>query len=380
MKRENEKKFTLLRDARTLLPFCALLTLLCLALASTHLPPRAIAAQEKLNAESTTGTEITSLPAPTPKPSPDSDEEEMQDDVLRVETDLVNVLFTAIDKERRFITTLRREDIRVLEDNKPQEIAFFQRETDLPLSLAILIDVSRSQERTLPDEKTAGIAFIDTVLRPEKDQVSVISFMGEAKVEQFLTNDLNKLRSAINRVKVDRAPDNFDCNNDKAQIPPNKDPRCMTNVWDAIWATVDKVLSQTSERTRRAIILLSDGDDTNSKMKRQEAIDFALKFNTVIYSIGIGDEERYHLEKKALRDLSEKTGGRVFFPEDEEDLAQAFAQIQQELRSQYLVAYSPLNKKRDGTFRQVEVEIINKALTKQKLQLLYRPGYYARKN
>lgn len=298
------------------------------------------------------------------------------DDVVRVDTDLANILLTAIDKDKRFITTLRREDVRVLEDNVAQSVSIFERETDLPLTLAILIDTSRSETRPLSDEKIAAHTFIDSVIRPDRDQAAIISFTGEAVLQQPLTNDTEKLRAAIERVEIDLPPDNPDC---EGNVSIEREPRCWTGVWDALWVTVNEVLSQTPERTRRAIILLSDGDDTSSTTKKQEAIDFAVKNNVVIYSIGIGDPEEYKIDDDALRKVSEKTGGRAFFPPDKPALNASFAQIQQELRSQYLIAYQPANRKRDGSFRQVRVEIINPELRKQKLRLLYRQGYYARK-
>jgi len=298
------------------------------------------------------------------------------DEVVRVDTELANILLTAMDKDRRFITTLKREDVRVLEDNVPQELSIFERETELPLTLTILIDTSRSQERTLPDEKIAARTFIDSVLRPDKDQASIISFTGEAVLQEPLTNDLDKLRSAVERVTIEFPVGSPECGEN---VSSEREPRCYTGVWDALWVTTNEVLSQTPERTRRAIILLSDGDDTSSTTKRQEAIDFAVKNNIVIYSIGIGDDEEYEIADDALRKVSEKTGGRAFFPQDKRELEAAFAQIQTELRSQYLVAYQPANRKRDGSFRQVRIEIVNPELRKQKLRLLYRQGYYARK-
>jgi Ca-activated chloride channel homolog len=299
------------------------------------------------------------------------------DDVVRVNTDLTNILLTAIDKERRFVTTLRREDLRVTENGTAQEISTFERETNLPLSLAILIDTSRSQERTLPEEKSAALAFVDTVIRPEKDAAALISFDGEATVEQPLTNAVARLHGVIDKVKVELPPDNPQCKYNVGATPVDEDPRCWTAVWDSVWATVKEVLAQTPARTRRAIILLSDGDDTSSRTKKEEAIELAVKANVVVYSIGIGDPELYRLDKGALRKLSEQTGGRAFFPQDETELRAAFAQIQDELRSQYLVAYSSTNKARDGSYRQVRIEVVNPQLRKQKLSLLYRQGYYA---
>ncbi|HKR02476.1 MAG TPA: VWA domain-containing protein [Pyrinomonadaceae bacterium] len=299
------------------------------------------------------------------------------DEVVRVDTELANILLTAIDKDRRFVTTLRQEDVRVLEDNVPQELSIFQRETDSPLTLAILIDTSRSQTAILPNEKSAARAFIDAVVRPDRDQSSIISFTGEAVLEQPLTNEVAKLRGAIERVKTELLPGDPLC---EGNVSTEREPRCWTGVWDAVWVTVDQVLSQTPEQARRAIIILTDGDDTSSQTNKQEAIDFALRHNVVVYSIGMRDEEfpDGKMDRGALRKVSEKTGGRAFFPKDESELRAAFAQIQQELRSQYLIAYRPANTKHDGSFRQVRIEIVNPELRKQKLQLLYRQGYYAR--
>jgi VWFA-related protein len=299
------------------------------------------------------------------------------DEVVRVDTELANILLTAIDRDQRFITTLKREDVRVLEDNVPQELSIFEHETDLPLTLSLLIDTSRSQEGIMLDEKSAARAFIDSVIRPGRDQASIISFTGEAVLEQPLTSNPEKLREAVERVKVEFPNGSPIC---EGNISIETEPRCFTAVWDALWVTTNEVLSQTPENSRRAIILLSDGDDSGGNTKKQEAIEFAVKNNVVIYSIGMRDEAfpDGKLDSGSLRKVSEKTGGRAFFPQDKRELASAFAQIQSELRSQYLIAYQPANRKHDGSYRQVRVEIVNPDLRKQKLRLLYRQGYYAR--
>lgn len=322
---------------------------------------------------------------PTPKPSSkDEDEVTLQDDeVVRVETDLTNILFTAVDKQKRFITTLRQEDIRVTEDGQPQEIFTFARQTDLPLSLAILIDTSISEERTLPAEKAAASSFVDAVLRPDKDEMAVISFTGESTLEQGLTGNASRVRSALNRVEF-VAPSGYVSGVGTVGTPPisgqNQATAGSTAIWDAIWVTSDEVLSQTSDKTRRAIILLTDGHDTSSQQKMDAAIDRALKVDAVVYAIGIGDEYYGGVNKGTLRKVAERTGGRAFFPEDESELRAAFAQIQLELRSQYLVAYSPTNRNKDGSFRRVQIEIVNPELRKQNLRMTYRQGYFARGN
>ncbi|MDQ3252419.1 MAG: VWA domain-containing protein [Acidobacteriota bacterium] len=323
--------------------------------------------------------------APTPQSSINKEESNGQDeDIVSIETDLANLLFTAVDKNKRFVTTLRQEDMRVVEDGVPQQVFTFQRETDRSLSLAILIDTSASQERTLPVEKAAARAFVDTIIQSKKDEVAVISFTGEATIEQELTSNLARIRSAIDQVEI-VLPSGYVGGGITIPggTPPISGTRMSrigtTAIWDAVWATAGEILTQTSDKTRRAIILLTDGVDTSSRLERNDAIDRAIKADTVIYTIGIGDSYNYDgVEKDTLRKLSERTGGRAYFPEDKADLNAAFEQIQQELRSQYLIAYQPTNKKRDGSYRKVMIEVINPDLRKQKLRLTYRQGYFAK--
>jgi VWFA-related protein len=323
-----------------------------------------------------------SQPAPTPAPKQDPETTIDDDEVLRVETDLTNVLFTAIDRQKRFVTNIKQEDIQVFEDGVRQEIFTFQRETDRPLSLAILIDTSASQERTLPEEKTAAQRFVDAIIRPAKDEVAVLSFTGETTLEQSLTGNPARVRRAIDRVEF-VPPSGYVGG---GVIVPNGTPpisgtnqrlQGSTAIWDAIWVTSKDVLSESSDKTRRAIILVSDGYDTSSQYSLSTAVDAALKCDAIIYSIGIGDNFVEGVDEGSLRKISERTGGRAFFPRDETDLRVAFAQIQEELRSQYLVAYSPTKKTKDGSFRQVKIEVTNPELRKQNIRLTYRQGYFA---
>jgi VWFA-related protein len=156
--------------------------------------------------------------------------------------------------------------------------------------------------------------------------------------------------------------------------------RCRTGVWDAVVVSVREVLSKTPERTRRAVILLSDGDDTSSRVRLYQAAEYAVRNNTVVYSIGIRDDDfpSGEMRRDFLQSLSDQTGGRAFFPKKPADLASAFAQIEQELRSQYLITYTPTNRARDGSFRKLQIEITDPELKKQKLRLLYRQGYFAK--
>lgn len=306
-----------------------------------------------------------------------------QDDVLRVETDLTNLLFTATDKKNRYITTLQQSDIRVFEDGVAQELFTFQRETDRPLSIAFLIDVSISQERTLPEEKAAARTFIENVIRSDKDQAAIVAFEGYAHLEQPLTRDVLSLYRVLDRVEVafpsymGSAPPISGITSGPGTIGPPAEG--STAIWDSVLLTNRRVLAADREQRRRAIILLTDGRDTTSRVSRSAAIDHAIATETVIYAIGIGDKKYEGVNKSVLRDVAERTGGRAFFPKKEEDLRSAFAEIEAELRSQYLVAYASTNKNRDGAFRTMKIEITNPDLQKQGLKLRYRPGYFAKR-
>ena len=320
-------------------------------------------------------------PAKPAKPEQDEITLPQDEDVERVNTDLTTVLFTAVDKNKRFVTTLKQEDVRILEDGVPQPIFTFQRETERPLSLAILIDTSASQERTLPDEKNAAREFVDQIIRPSKDEVAVVSFTGDSTLEQGMTGSLQRIRRAIDHVEFVR-PSGYVGGGVVVGTPPisgtNQQLAASTAIWDAIMATSDGVFQETSEKTRRAMILITDGADTSSRFHMTDAIDSAIKTDAVIYSVGIGDAYLYGVEEATLRKLSERTGGRAYFPKNEEDLRAAFTQIQQELRSQYLIAYSPTNKARDGQFRQVRIDSATPELRKENLRLTYRQGYFAK--
>jgi VWFA-related protein len=306
---------------------------------------------------------------------------EPEAEVVRVETNLVNTLFTATDKDRHFITSLRPEDVTIFENDVAQPVSLFERETDRPLALAILVDTSESQRGVLADEKRAALGFIDSVIRPDKDVAAVISFTGVPKIEQPATNSLAKLHSGIQRVRIEMSPENqrrLAIGEDP--LPKEEDPSGYTGIWDAMWMTIEDVVSKAPEGTRRAIVLLSDGDDTSSTIKKQDVIDFALKSDVIVYSIAIRDRDfpEGKLDAGALRKVSDRTGGRAFFPTQPSELAASFSQIDQELRSQYLIGYSPINKTRDSSYRRIRIEVINPELRKTKPQLFYRQGYYAR--
>lgn len=313
---------------------------------------------------------------------PYSQTADQDDDVVRVETDVTNLPFTATDKQRRFITTLRAEDVRVLEDGVPQQLFTFQRETDRPLALAFLIDVSRSQEYTLPEEKAAARSFIENVFQSSRDLVAIIPFTGLAYVEQEMTRDVLSVYKVLQRVEV-ALPAYLGSGRPLSGIPTGPGLTAppeegTTAIWDAVSLTSSNVLAKTPGLRRRAIILLTDGHDTTSRLAKADAINNTLAAEAVIYVIGIGNNKYEGVDKSALRDLAQRTGGRAFFPDKKFDLAAAFAEIEQELRTQYLIAYSSTNKRRDGSYRKITIEITNPDLRKEKLELRHRPGYFAK--
>ena len=321
------------------------------------------------------------LPAASPTPRREELPQD-SDEVVKVETNLTNIFFTAADKNKRFLSNLKAEDIRVLEDGQEQAVFTFQTNIDLPLSLAILIDTSFSEERTLPDEKIAARAFLEDVLRPSRDEAAIVSFTGETTLEQGFTGNLERLRRAIDHVEFIPPSGYIGGGVVVNGTPPisgtNQSIAGSTAIWDAVWATSEELIGASAEHTRRAIILLTDGDDTSSRMKMHEAIERAQKADALIYAIGIGDRYTYNVDEGSLRKIAEQTGGRAYFPRHERDLRDAFAQIQKDLREQYLVAYSPSNKQRDGSYRRIEIQLVNPDLKQQNIKLNYRSGYFAK--
>lgn len=323
---------------------------------------------------------VRNTPLPAATPPPDTVEEE--DEVLKIDTELVNLLFTAQDKDRKLLTTLKKEDIRVLEDGEPQPIFTFQRQVDLPLSLAILIDTSQSQERTLPEEKMAAKSFLQNVVRPEKDEVSVVSFTGESTLEQGMTSNMGRLGRAIDRVQFVPPSGYIGGGVIAGGTAPASGSSQMiagsTAIWDALWVTAEEVLGESPERTRRAIILLSDGVNTSGNKKLDDAVQAALRAEAVIYAIGVGDNFYDGVDKGVLRKITERTGGTAYFPQSEFELRKAFDEIQIQMRSQYLIAYEPTNQKRDGSYRKVEIQVADPQLANQKVKVTHRQGYFAK--
>ncbi len=278
------------------------------------------------------------------------------DEPVHLSARLVNVFFTATDRRRAIVTDLQRGDVRVFEDGREQEIFTFVRQTDLPLTIALLIDVSASQQYTLPEEKAAAMRFIRSIVRPGKDVVAIVAFRDEVRLIEDFTSTVSRLEAALNRVRY--------------TPPTGRDPRFGgTSLYDAIVLAARELLAK--QPGRRMILLLTDGEDTTSLYQLPEAIAEALRAEATIYAIGIGDRYRFGINSSVLRRLTQETGGRAYFPRNAEDLARAFREIETELRSQYLVAYYPSDPTPDGRFRQIEIRVP----TRKGLRIRHRRGY-----
>lgn len=308
-----------------------------------------------------------------PQDQQDKTAKPQDDQIIKLGTQLVNVLFSVSDKQNRYIPDLKQEDIEVLENGQPQQIFTFKREFDLPLTMAILVDVSGSEQYTLPLLKDAGGRFVESVVRTGKDTVGVVKFEGEATVMQELTSNPSRVRQSLEKIAYTAPPP---VSVYGGSTPPiNSGSRQGgTSMYDAIVATASDMLAR--EPGRKTIILVTDGVDTTSRMKMGDAIDEALKAEVVIYAIGIADPGFGGVDTGGLRKICESTGGRLVVPKNNRELDQAFTQLEQDLRQQYLLAFEPKNEANDGSFRKLEVKLKNR---EKDFKVRHRKGYYAPK-
>lgn len=299
-----------------------------------------------------------------------AEEEEPQDDqVIKLGANLVTVPFNITDKQNRFINDLTKDDIEILEDNKPQEIFSFDRQTDMPLTIAMLIDISGSQEFTLPEEIMAGKRFYEKVLR-KKDLGAVITFESDSVLVQDLTSNVEKLKRALDDVRV---PVMTAAIPGRTGTPPINGGSVTgsTAMFDSVYSASADLLSR--EAGRRVIILVTDGHDTSSRVKMKEAIERTWRSEIIVYSIGIGGP--MGINQGDLKKISTETGGRAFFPRNGEDLEKAYNQIEEDLRAQNILAYQSSNESRDGSFRTIQVRVKNR----KDLTVRHRRGYFAKK-
>jgi len=297
-----------------------------------------------------------------------------QDDsaTLKVEVNLVNILFTVRDKKGGLVGSLNKGDFKVFEDGKEQEVKYFNRETDLPLTIGLLIDVSGSQMNLIDIEKNAAYQFFGSVLR-KQDLAFLISFGEDSELLQDYTNSVKLLRAGLEDLHVSSGVGGFG----PGPVPTISQPR-GTVLYDAVYvASADQLKGQVG---RKVLVLITDGEDEGSKYKISQAIEAAQKADAIIYGFYYVDR-RFYMSRgmvfaggsdSALRQMSEDTGGHVFHIDNRLTLQDAFTQLQEEMRSQYAIGYTPTNPSKDGTFRKLEIKTTN---TDWKVQA--RKGYYA---
>jgi Ca-activated chloride channel family protein len=273
---------------------------------------------------------------------------------IRVGINEVSVVFTVTDRHGKRVTDLKQNDFRVLDDSKPAvEIRSFHAEANLPLQVGLLIDASSSVRDRFKFEQESAIEFLNQTVRKRYDQAFVVGFDATPEVTQDFTDDTEKLGRGVRALR----------------------PGGGTAMYDALYyACRDKLLKEAaSGPSRRAIILLSDGEDNQSHVTREEAIEMAQRAEAIVYTISTNVSGTHGPGDKVLERIADATGGRAFFPFQIRDVANAFAEIQDELRSQYAVSYKPADFKADGHFRSIEIV----ANDKKNFRVRARRGYYA---
>jgi VWFA-related protein len=322
--------------------------------------------------------------APTSE-TPPGQEATSQEPTIRVNVDLVNILFTVHAKKGgQLIPNLEKNNFSIDEDGKPQTIQHFSRETDLPLTLGLLIDISASQGRLIDIERQAASAFFSSVIR-KKDEAFLISFGKSTELLQDFTNSARQLSAGLQDLQGDgqdpmigRGPGSIP---NTGPVPTMGSPK-GTLLYDAIYLASNEKLK--NEVGRKALILITDGDDQGSTYRLRDAVEAAQRSDAIIYSIYYVDRAFYSGGgfmlgggggESELRKMSEETGGHVFTVSGKHPLSEIFKEIQDELRNQYSIGYSSTNPNRDGSFRHIEIKTDNSSYRVQA-----RNGYYATPN
>jgi len=274
------------------------------------------------------------------------------------ETTNVRLAVSVVDKTARYVITLKESDFEIYEDGVMQKIESFKTESDLPLDVAVLMDTSNSVKPKLKFEKDAAVSFLYTMLQSRRDRALFATFDSEVELHQDFTNRIDLLSQAIDKVKA----------------------RGETRLYDAIYSVCEEKMFATAGR-RRAMVIITDGEDTVSERSLKDAIDIAQRSETTVFVIstkaggffGVEAGQVDRREDKDIKKLAEETGGRAFFTGQVIELERSFSAIAKELRSQYLIAYSPTNEKFDGKFRAVEVRL----LANKDLKIRTKKGYTA---
>jgi len=306
------------------------------------------------------------LPGP-PRPQSASQGQQApgQTPTIKAEVNLVNLFATVRDKNKRIVTDMKQSDFKIFEDNHQESIAFFSKEMNLPITLGLLLDTSGSEENMIGAIQDAGSAFLRRVLR-KGDEAMVISFDTDVDLLADLTDDHSILTRAINKARINTGGGGYIAGNPG---PVGGMGGGGTNMYDAIYLACSDKLN--GEAGRKAIVVVTDAEDTGSKVKLEEAIEAAQRTDTVIHVLLVYDP-RYGGNTSVAHKLTDETGGRMIVVNSEKKLQEAFDQISEELRSQYTLGYYPSNATKDGKFRRIHVEVENKDY-----KVLARKGYYA---
>ena len=314
----------------------------------------------------------------TPPPATDAPQDSQAQDepttIIKSRVNVVQVFFNVKDKHGALIPGLTKDDFQVFEDGKPQTVKYFAAESDQPLTLGILVDTSGSQENVLGMEKEMGTLFLNRILR-DKDQAFLINFDINVELGQDFTNSKKLLKEALEKTKINTGAGS--CGGlpglGGGPVPCRSSGPRGTLLYDAVYLSAHDMLSK--EAGRKAMILLTDGEDQGSRVKIREAIEIAQKSDVICYVILAADRGFYggmYSGESDMRKMTEETGGRVINVGNKpEKLREAFDEIAQELRSQYNVGFTPTNTNADGGFRKLEIK------TKPDLKIQARKGYYA---
>jgi VWFA-related protein len=317
----------------------------------------------------------TQNPAKAQKPEAQKpDEDQGPAETLKISVNVVGLFFNVKDKHGALIPNLTKDDFEVFEDGKPQTIKYFTAESNLPLTLGILIDSSGSQLRVLDMEKEVGGAFLKQILS-DKDEAYVIDFNVDASLVQDFTRDVHRLQAAMNKVKINTGYTSVGIPGGGGSPVPTA-RQAGTVLYDAVYLSAHDMLAK--EVGRKAMILLTDGEDEGSQLKIKDAIESAQKADAIVYVLLCADRGFYgsvgmgYSGEGEMRRLTEQTGGRVINVGNKFDkLREAFDQVAAELRSQYSIGYTSTNTKLDGSYRKLEIK------AKQNYKIQSRAGYYA---
>jgi VWFA-related protein len=289
---------------------------------------------------------------------------------IKVDVSLVNILCSVRNKSNGLVGNLEKRDFTLYEDGKQQELKYFTRETDLPLTIGMLVDISGSQERLIETERRAAYAFFSQVLR-KKDEAFLISFGPEAELLQDFTSSPKLLQDGLSQLRVSVPVGGL-----HPGPVPTQQSQAGTILYDAVYLAANEKMK--SEVGRKAIVVITDGVDTGSKVSRDKAIEAAQRADSIIYSFFYQDLAAYGLfgggagGERELAKMSSETGGRVFHIDRRYTLEEAFKDLQDEMRSQYALGYSSTNPKKDGAYRKIDIKMANKDMKVQA-----RKGYYA---